>query len=101
MEKFLRAADIANMFATKASKAAAILAEHGVLPVSFGVGPYRGRRWLESAVNAAMREMHGQAQIAAPAQKPGRKQKPAPAHVPLAALHPNEIYILTQANPIQ
>lgn len=61
-EHYLRKADIAAMFNMKWDRAASILKTHGVAPIDFGVGSGHGLRWLESAVNSVMRDLHTQAQ---------------------------------------
>lgn len=49
-ERFLRKAEIGDVFGTSPDIARAILLKHGVHPVDLGAGRGRGLRWLESAV---------------------------------------------------
>lgn len=99
-ERFLRECDIAAMLGTSPGVAASILAGKGIHPIDFGVGRGRGRRWLESAVQQAMLEMH------AAAQTKKRTSAARPAAAPrrvatLATMSASDLYRLTQAGCVQ
>jgi len=98
MEKFLRAADVAEMLGTTRGVAASILAEHGVKPVDFGRGRGRGLRWLESAVNAVMHKMHDDVQ---PKARPTRQPRAGMPAAKLADMSVDEIYRLTTGQSVQ
>lgn len=72
-DKYLTKRDIAAMFQTKWDRAASILRERGVCPIDLGYGRGYGLRWLESAVLAAMKAIHNEAQQTVP--QPGKKVK--------------------------
>lgn len=61
-ERLLRKKEIAAMLGTSPGVAASILSARGVHPIDFGRGRSRGLHWLESAVVAAIREIHADAQ---------------------------------------
>lgn len=96
-ERFLRESDIAAMLGTSPSVAASILAGKGINPIDFGAGRGRGRRWLESAVQQAMLEMHAAAQ---PKHKPTRHPRPKPV-CGLAGMSKDDIYRLTTGQCVQ
>ena len=98
MERFLRAADVAEMLGTTRGVAVSIMAEHGVRPVDFGRGRGRGLRWLESAVKAVMQAMHEAAQ---PKGRPAPRQKPGLPAVRLADMSVDDIYRLTTGQSVQ
>ena len=98
MERFLRAADVAEMLGTTRGVAVSIMAEHGVRPVDFGRGRGRGLRWLESAVKAVMQAMHEAAQ---PKGRPASRQKPGLPAARLADMSVDEIYRLTTGQSVQ
>ena len=54
--------DIAAMLGTSPGVAASILAGKGIHPIDLGAGRSRGLRWLESAVQQAVRDMYNEAQ---------------------------------------
>ena len=95
-ERFLRECDIAAMLGTSPGVAASILAGKGIHPIDFGVGRGRGRRWLESAVQQAMLEMHAAAQP--------RPRHPRAATAPsckLAGMSADDVYRLTTGRCVQ
>lgn len=99
-EQFLTARALAAMLSTTQAKAAAIMAAQGVHPIDIGLGTYNRRRWLASAVQAAMQEMHRAAQ---PAPKERRKSAPRPV-IPatrLAGLSIADLHQLTTARNVQ
>ena len=103
-ERYLRKADIAAMFSMRWDMAASILRENGVCPVDFGVGSGRGLRWLESAVNAVMRQLHAMAQAKAENSRPepgNRKQQPSKTKIDFANMDNKEIYGIVSRHPIQ
>lgn len=55
-------AQIAERLGTSPGVAASLLAEKGVFPVDLGRGRGRGVRWYSLAVDAAVRQMHDEAQ---------------------------------------
>lgn len=61
-DRLLRDRDVAAMLGTTPGVAASILSQRGVHAVDFGMGRGRGRRWLESAVQQVIAEMHAEAQ---------------------------------------
>lgn len=80
-DRFLNSRSIAAMLDTSPGVAASILAEQGVHPIDFGYGRGRGRRWLESAVLAALHKMHEAAQ-----PKPRQPRTPKRPSMPSASL---------------
>ena len=70
-ERLLRKKDIAAMLGTSPGVAASILSAHGVHPVDYGRGRSRGLHWLESAVVAAILELHADAQPQPKKQRQG------------------------------
>lgn len=70
-DRYLTKRDLAVLFQTKWDRAASILKERGVSPVDLGCGRGYGLRWLESAVLAAMKALHSEAQQTGP--QPGKK----------------------------
>lgn len=98
MDRLLRPQDIAAILGTSPGVAASILAEHGVNPVDFGAGRCRGRRWLESAVQQTVLEMH---QTAQPKPKIPKVQRPKIPTTSLAAMSASELFHLTQGHRVQ
>jgi len=99
-EKFLSTRTLAAMLDTTQAKAVAIMAAQGVHPIDIGIGTYNRRRWLASAVQAAMQEMHRSAQ---PQPKARRKpaHRPAAPAASLSCLSISDIYQLTTAHSVQ
>lgn len=97
MERFIRAKEVAAMLGTSPNVAISILKEHGVYPVNFGRGGYRGWHWLESAVSNVILEMHVAAQPKPKQSSPKIKK----TYVSLANLSTNELYELTRKPKIQ
>lgn len=92
--------EIAAMLGTTPGVAASILAQRGVHAVDFGMGRGRGRRWLESAVQNAIAEMHAEAQP----QKRASTARPAAAHriaSTLSTMSVSDLYRLTKAGCVQ
>ncbi len=98
MERFLRAADVAEMLGTTRGVAVSIMAEHGVRPVDFGRGRGRGLRWLESAVKAVMQAMHEAAQ---PKGRPASRQKTGLPAVKLEDMSIDDVMRLTSRQGVQ
>lgn len=98
MDHLLRPQDIAAILGTSPGVAASILAEHGVNPVDFGAGRCRGRRWLESAVQQVVLEMHHAAQ---PKPTPPKRQHPKIPSASLATISASELFQLTQGQRVQ
>ena len=98
-ERLLRPKDIAAMMGTSPGVAATILAEHGVYPVDFGVGRSRGRRWLESAVQQVLRDMHAAAQPTS--KKTWQSKQRSPRVDSLTSMSINDLYQLTQGPCVQ
>lgn len=96
-ERLLRIADIAAMLGTSHGVAASVLAGRGVLPIDFGAGRGRGRRWLLSAVVRAMEGMHEESQ---PRAKPAKTPRPPKASA-LAGMSVDQILQLTSAPRLQ
>ena len=59
-DRLLRDRDVAAMLGTTPGVAASILSQRGVHAVDFGMGRSRGRRWLESAVQQVIAELHAE-----------------------------------------
>lgn len=89
--------EIAAMLGTTPGVAASILAGKGIHPIDLGIGRSRGLRWLESAVQQAMLEMHAAAQ---PKPKPTRCPRPKPV-CGLAGMRTEDIYRLTTGQCVQ
>lgn len=89
--------DIAAMLGTSPGVAASILAGKGIHPIDLGAGRSRGLRWLESAVQQAMRDMYSEAQ---PKPKPTRRPRPKPV-CGLAGMSTDDIYRLTTGQCVQ
>lgn len=70
-ERLLRKKEIAAMLGTSPGVAASILSARGVHPIDFGRGRSRGLHWLESAVVAAIRGIHAEAQPQPKKQRQG------------------------------
>lgn len=98
MEQLLRIEDVAKKLRTYPGVAAAELAKFGVYPIDFGAGKGRGQRWLDSAVEQALSEMHKAAQ---PEEKTPRKKMPRPQKVGLASMNVDAIFDLTHAPCVQ
>lgn len=62
MEKLLRKEEIAAMLGTSPGVAASVLEQRGVHPIDWGRGRGRGPRWLASAVEQTLRDIHAAAQ---------------------------------------
>lgn len=97
MERMLDKTGLSEKLKMSPALAAAELARRGVYPIDFGVGRGRGLRWLSSAVEHAMREMHEEAQ---PKKKLPR-HKAKPPHLGLASLGVEDILALTSAPCVQ
>lgn len=99
-DRLLRDRDVAAMLGTTPGVAASILAQRGVHAVDFGMGRGRGRRWLESAVQQVIAELHAEAQpqkrttAARPAAAPSRVAK-------LSTMSVGDLFRLTQAGCVQ
>ncbi|WP_419521186.1 hypothetical protein [Desulfovibrio sp.] len=89
--------DIAAMLGTSPGVAASILAGKGIHPIDLGAGRSRGLRWLESAVQQAMRDMYSEAQ---PKPKPTRRPRPKSV-CGLADMSTDDIYRLTTGQCVQ
>ena len=89
--------DIAAMLGTSPGVAASILAGKGIHPIDLGAGRSRGLRWLESAVQQAVRDMYSEAQ---PKPKPTRRPRPKPV-CGLAGMSTDDIYRLTTGQCVQ
>ncbi|HJA77560.1 MAG TPA: hypothetical protein H9774_12020 [Candidatus Desulfovibrio gallistercoris] len=99
-DRLLRDRDVAAMLGTTPGVAASILAQRGVHAVDFGMGRGRGRRWLESAVQQVIAELHAEAQP----QKRTKAVRPAAAPSRVAALATmsvSDLHRLTQAECVQ
>ena len=99
-DRLLRDRDVAAMLGTTPGVAASILAQRGVHSVDFGMGRGRGRRWLESAVQQVIAEMHAEAQ---PPKRP-TAARPAAAQIrvaTLATMSISDLHRLTQAGCVQ
>lgn len=99
-DRLLRDRDVAAMLGTTPGVAASILAKKGVHAVDFGMGRGRGRRWLESAVQHVIAELHAEAQP----QKCTKAARPAAAPSRVAALATmsvSDLQRLTQAGCVQ
>lgn len=98
-DRLLRARDIAAMLGTTPGVAASILSEQGVLPIDFGAGRGRGRRWLESASLRAMERMHENAQ---PKDKKNTRKAPfAQSSFGLSNMSVDQILQLTRDPCVQ
>lgn len=99
-DRLLRDRDVAAMLGTTPGVAASILAQRGVHAVDFGMGRGRGRRWLESAVQQVIAEMHAEAQ---PRKRTTVvRSAAAPSRVAaLATMSVSELHRLTQAGCVQ
>lgn len=103
-ERLLSRQGIAEMLSTSPGVAASTLARYGVQPIDLGRGKYKGARWLESAVSAALKIMHAEAQQQAPAppMKAATPRKPASGvKMRLTDMSINDIFNLTQARAVQ
>ena len=89
--------DIAAMLGTSPGVAAAILAGKGIHHIDLGAGRSRGLRWLESAVQQAVRDMYNEAQ---PKPKTTRRPRPKPV-CGLAGMSTDDIYRLTTGQCVQ
>lgn len=79
-ERLLRKKEIAAMLGTSPGVAASILSARGVKPIDFGRGRSRGLHWLESAVVAAIRDIHAEAQTPPKIHRQGvTPRRPYPA----------------------
>lgn len=99
-DRLLRERDVAAMLGTTPGVAASILAQRGVHAVDFGMGRGRGRRWLESAVQQVIAELHAEAQP----QKRTKAVRQATASSRMAALATmsvRDLHRLTQAECVQ
>lgn len=99
-DRLLRERDVAAMLGTTPGVAASILAQRGVHAVDFGMGRGRGRRWLESAVQQVIAEMHAEAQP----QKCTKTARPAAAPSRVATLSTmsvSDLHRLTHAGCVQ
>lgn len=97
IDRYLRSTEVATMLGTSPGVATSILAERGVLPIDFGAGRSRGRRWLLSAVVRVMEDMHEQAQ---PKTKQARAPSP-PKISGLAGMSVDQLLQLTSAPRLQ
>lgn len=99
-DRLLRDRDVAAMLGTTPGVAASILSQRGIHAVDFGMGRGRGRRWLESAVQQVIAELHAEAQpqkrtkAARPAAAPSRVAK-------LSTMSVGDLFRLTQAGCVQ
>ena len=89
--------DIAAMLGTSPGVAASILAGKGIHPIDLGAGRSSGLRWLESAVQQAVRDMYSEAQ---PKPKTTRRPRPKPV-CSLAGMSTDDIYRLTTGQCVQ
>lgn len=101
-DRLLRKKDIAAMLGTSEGVAASVLEKQGVHPIDLGYGRSRGLRWLESAVSAALQNMHSEAQSVS---GPHPQRPPKAPRVPsatLASMSINELEaILTTGQGVQ
>lgn len=97
-DRLLRDRDVAAMLGTTPGVAASILAQRGVHAVDFGMGRGRGRRWLESAVQQAIAEMHANAQ---PKKRQTAAKPPQPPASSLADMSVSKLHQLTKAGCVQ
>jgi hypothetical protein len=95
--QLLNKSQIADALSSTPSVAAAILAEKGVHPIDFGLGRSRGKRWLKSAVDAAIQQLHSEANPKPRERKP-RPQSPTAS---LATMSAADVYALTKQHPTQ
>lgn len=98
-DRLLRDRDVAAMLGTTPGVAASILSKRGVHAVDFGMGRGRGRRWLESAVQQVIAELHAEAQP--PKHTPTARQAVSRLSSRLTAMSVNDLYRLTQAGCVQ
>lgn len=100
----LTKSQIGTLLSMTPGTAARVLAERGVLPVDFGRGRGKGPRWYSHAVEHAIRQMHDDAQIDAPANPQTRAKRPRvpkSGHL-VQGRSAAELYAeLTASNPVQ
>lgn len=96
-ERLIGKREIAVMFGTSHSVAASILAGKGVYPIDLGAGRSHGLRWLESAVQRVVLDLHAEAQPKPKEPRPPRVQPVCR----LAAMSADDIHRLTTGQCVQ
>ena len=89
---------LAAMLDTTPGVAASIMAQYGIFAVDFGRGRSRGARWLESAVQQVIVEMHAKAQ---PRKKAPAKRPVARPGSSLAEMSVDDLFNLTTGQRVQ
>lgn len=62
-EQLIRTSELCKRLGMGKNTAISVMASNGVYPICLGAGRGRGFLWLSSAVDAALLQMHEQAQI--------------------------------------
>jgi len=93
-ERFLNISELAEKLGTSKGIARTIMTQNGVMPIDFGPGRSRGYRWLESAVDDVMRNMHHAVQ---PNNQHKSQVKCIQRKSKLADMSVNEVYKLFSA----
>ena len=86
----------ASLLELKPVNAKKFLIKHGLLPIDVGQGKKRVDRWLESAVQAVINQLHEAAQKSK-IKKPAKKKSDFPPEVSVATMSSSELFQLTQS----
>lgn len=100
-ERLLRTHEVAEKLGTTVGVAVSIMHKQGVRPIDFGMGRGRGARWLESAVEAAILEMHQQSQGAKTARQKVRRPQKTGLGCRLVSMSIDDIHKLTNGPCVQ
>ena len=91
-EQLIQTSELCARLRLGKDAAVAVMPANGVYPIHLGVGRGRGLRWLSSAVDAALCNMH---ELAQPKQKEAKP--PKCDNTDLATMTIDQIYDLTHA----
>lgn len=99
MEQLIKTKTLCERLNMGKDTAIAFMASLGVYPIPLGVGRGRGNYWLESAVDAALRNKNAETQPKSTTRKPRIPKAPA---VSLFSMSTKDAYaILTNNGPVQ
>lgn len=96
MDNLIPTTTVADMLGTSPRIATTILLQNGLQPVNLGRGRGRGNRWLASAVQAVIQDLHDKAQKA-----PRSSAKPPRLTSRVASMPIGDLYALTRAKRMQ
>ena len=63
MDRFIKIDEVAAIMSMSKRKAKETLLKHGIYPVDYGRGRANGYRWLESVIQALIKDMYEKAQL--------------------------------------